>query len=138
MKITARVDYALLAVFELALHTGGRPLQAKEIADRQQIPLRFLEQILIQLKNAGIVKSVRGAAGGYLLARLPEKITLKNVVEAVDGEVALLESPVNPGSVVARVWREIENEFLARLDSVTVHDLVRRKQAEDQILFYQI
>jgi Rrf2 family transcriptional regulator, cysteine metabolism repressor len=138
MKITARVDYAVLAVFELALHPHERPLQAKEIAERQQIPLRFLEQILIQLKNAGLVKSVRGAAGGYLLARVPDKITLKNVVEAVDGEVALLESPLNPDSIVTRVWREIENDLLAKLNSLTVQDLVKRKLSEDQVLFYQI
>jgi Rrf2 family protein len=138
MKITARVDYAVLAVFELALHPGDRPLQAKEIAERQQIPLRFLEQILIQLKNSGLVRSVRGAAGGYLLARAPGKLTLKNIVEAVDGEVALLESPLNPGSIVTRVWREIEDELLAKLDSLSIQDLVTRKQAEDQVLFYQI
>ncbi len=65
MKITARAEYASVAVLELALHFNSGQIQAKEIADRQNIPLKFLEQILIQLRNAGLVKSVRGAAGGY-------------------------------------------------------------------------
>ena len=63
MKITARVEYATLAVFELALQAGLQRVQAKEVSEKQQIPLKFLEQILIQLKNGGLVRSVRGAGG---------------------------------------------------------------------------
>jgi Rrf2 family protein len=85
MKITARVEYAVLALFELALNSRERQVQAREISERQKIPLRFLEQIMIQLKKAQLVKSVRGAAGGYLLGRSPADITLRDVVEAVEG-----------------------------------------------------
>jgi len=112
MKITARVEYAVLALFELALKASGLPVQAREISEAQGIPLRFLEQILIQLKKAGLVRSVRGAAGGYLLGKPASDMSLRDVVEAVEGELTLLDPRLPPESIVSRVWREIENELL--------------------------
>ncbi len=138
MKITAKVEYAVLAIFELAIGPADRQVQAREIAERQKIPLRFLEQILIQLKKAGLVKSVRGAAGGYLLARGPAMIRLKDVMEAVEGELTLIDPAVAPGSIVARVFSEIESDLISRLQSVTIQDLVVRKMTEDGIASYQI
>lgn len=138
MKITARVEYAVLALFELALGGGTRQIQAREISTRQRIPLRFLEQILIQLKKAGLVKSVRGASGGYLLARPPSSVTLKDVVEAVEGELTLLDPHLSTDSMVYLVWREVEKDFLEKLSSITMQDLVRRKIVQDGILSYQI
>ncbi len=138
MKITAKVEYAVLAIFELAMGPTDRQLQAREIAERQKIPLRFLEQILIQLKKAGLVKSVRGAAGGYLLARGPAMIRLKDVMEAVEGELTLVDPGVAPGSIVARIFSEIESDLINRLQSVTIQDLVVRKMTDDGIASYQI
>ncbi len=138
MKITARVEYAVLALFELALGRADCQIQAREISTRQRIPLRFLEQILIQLKKAGLVKSVRGASGGYLLGREAAAITLKDVVEAVEGELTLLDPHLSTDSMVYLVWREVETDFLAKLSSITMQDLVRRKIRHDGILSYQI
>jgi Rrf2 family protein len=138
MKITARVEYAVLALFELALNSRERQVQAREISERQKIPLRFLEQIMIQLKKAQLVKSVRGAAGGYLLGRSPADITLRDVVEAVEGEITLLDPRLGPDSIVSVVWREVEQEFLSKLASVSVEDLVERKLKHDDVAFYQI
>jgi len=138
MKITARVEYAVLALFELALGGSDRQVQAREISARQRIPLRFLEQILIQLKKAGLVKSVRGASGGYLLGREASAITLKDVVEAVEGELTLLDPHLSADSMVYLVWREVETDFLEKLESITMQDLVRRKIRQDGILSYQI
>jgi Rrf2 family protein len=138
MKITARVEYALLALFELALAGNDRQIQAREISARQRIPLRFLEQILIQLKKAGLVKSVRGASGGYLLGRHASAITLKDVVEAVEGELTLLDPHLSTDSMVYQVWREVERNYLEKLSSITMQDLVGRKIRQDGILSYQI
>ncbi|RPI24374.1 MAG: Rrf2 family transcriptional regulator [Acidobacteria bacterium] len=138
MKITARVEYAVLALFELALGGADRQLQAREISTRQGIPLRFLEQILIQLKKAGLVKSVRGASGGYLLGKHPADITLRDVLEAVEGELTLLDPHLSARSMVSQVWREVEKDFLDKLSSITVQDLVGRKIRQDGILSYQI
>lgn len=138
MKITARVEYAVLALFELALGGSERQIQAREISARQRIPLRFLEQILIQLKKAGLVKSVRGASGGYLLGRPAADITLKDVVEAVEGELTLLDPHLSADSMVYLVWQEVEKDFLSKLSSINMQDLVRRKIRQDGILSYQI
>lgn len=138
MKVTARTDYAVLAIFELALHPRRERVQTKEIAEKQSIPLRFLEQILIQLKRAGLVESIRGAAGGYVLAKEPSQISLRDVVEAVEGEVLLLDPRLNPNSTVLRVWKEIEEDFLKKLQSTTIEDVVRRKIREDKVMVYHI
>lgn len=138
MRITARVDYAILAVFELALHAKGRRMQARELSEKQQIPLRFLEQILIQLKKAGLVESARGSNGGYMLAQQPDRISLAEIIAAVEGEVTLIDSRVNPSSVLSQVWKEIEQSLLSQLESVSVQDLVRRKIQQEQVIVYHI
>ena len=138
MRITARADYAILAIFELALHPVTTRVQARELAGSQEIPLRFLEQILIQLKKAGMVKSVRGAAGGYKLACPAREISLARILEAVEGDVTLLDSRVKPSCVLFKVWQEIEQEFVDKLRSITVEDLVRRKIQDDRVLVYHI
>lgn len=138
MKITARADYAILAIFELALHPATTRVQARELAESQEIPLRFLEQILIQLKKAGMVESVRGAAGGYKLACPAREISLARIMEAVEGDVTLLDSRVKPSCVLYRVWQEIDQEFVDKLASITVEDLVRRKIRDDRVLVYHI
>jgi len=138
MRITARVAYASLAVFELALQPPSDRVQAKQIAEKRQIPLKFLEQILIQLKNSGIVKSIRGASGGYLLAKSADDITLKDIVDAVEGGVRMLESELEGDPTLSNVWAEIEQEFLDRLDSITIQGLVTRSFRENQILSFEI
>jgi len=138
MRITARVAYASLAVFELAVQPPAERVQAKQIAKKRQIPLKFLEQILIQLKNSGIVKSVRGAAGGYLLARSAYDITLKDIVDSVEGGVRMLESELEGDPTLSAVWAEIEQEFLERLSSFTIQDLINRSFREKQILSFEI
>ena len=137
MRITARVEYAILALFELAQAAPEERIQARELARRRKIPLRFLEQILNQLKKAGLVVSHRGKAGGYRLGRPAVRITLKDTVEAVEGDCGLLDRDA-PESTVVRVWREIEAEFLEKLESVTVEDLVKRKIEEDRVIVYHI
>ena len=138
MRITARVDYAILAVFELGLHAKGRRMQARELAEQQQIPLRFLEQILIQLKKAGLVESARGSSGGYMLAQQPDQITLAEIIAAVEGDVTLIDSRVNPSSVLCQVWKEIEQSLVTHLQSISVQDLVRRKIQQEQVIVYHI
>lgn len=85
MRIGSRTDYALRAALELAAWEGDRPLKAEAIATAQEIPLRFLEKILNDLRRAGIVESRRGVEGGHLLARPPEEIAVADVIRALDG-----------------------------------------------------
>ena len=88
MRISAKTDYALRAAIELASLNSDAPVKGEQIATAQGIPLRFLETILGDLRNAGIVESRRGVEGGYLLARPPEQVALADVVRAVDGPLA--------------------------------------------------
>ena len=138
MKVTARVDYAILAVFELAQRSGTARVQTRDLSNSQNIPLRFLEQILIQLKKAGLLESVRGASGGYRLARPAREISLALIVEAVEGDVTLLDSRVTSGCVLFRVWKELEQEFVEKLESITIQDLVSRKIQDENVLVYHI
>ena len=90
MRVSAKTDYALRAAVELAAAGGGGgPVKGERLATSQSIPLRFLENILLQLRHAGIVESRRGADGGYKLARPAEEITLADVIRAIDGPLAL-------------------------------------------------
>ena len=88
MRISAKVDYALRAAIELAAAEDAVPLKSERIAAAQDVPLRFLENILAELRHAGVVESRRGAEGGYLLARPAGEIALADVVRAVDGPLA--------------------------------------------------
>lgn len=137
MKITARAEYASLAILELALSYNSGHIQAKEIAERKQIPPKFLEQILIQLRNAGLIHSLRGASGGYLLARPPEQITLREVVEAVEGELNIVDAKLEDKTLV-KVWAEIQQNFLKSLETITIQKLVNRKLKERGVLDFQI
>ena len=87
MRVSAKVDYAVRAAVELAV-AGDGPVKGERIADAQQIPLNFLENILLELKHAGLVQSQRGAEGGYWLARPAEEISLADVIRAVEGPIA--------------------------------------------------
>jgi len=85
VKVSTRGDYAARALLSLALHGSDRPTSVKEIAERTHLPQPYLEQILLSVKGAGLVRSKRGVGGGYVLARAPEEITLAEIVAAVEG-----------------------------------------------------
>ena len=88
MRLTAKSEYGLLATIDLACHYGGGPVSAREIAERRSIPPRFLEQLFVSLRRAGLVAAVRGARGGFVLSRDPGEVTVLDVVEALEGPLA--------------------------------------------------
>jgi Rrf2 family protein len=130
MRISAKADYAVRAMAELAASAGRGPLKADSIARAQGIPLRFLLNILSELKHARIVQSHRGAVGGYELARPPEKITLADVIRAVEGPLASVhevrpEDITYPGPAesLQEVWISVRANLRAVLEAVTLADL---------------
>jgi len=144
MRISAKAEYACVAMLELAAnHADAQPVRIKAIADAQGIPPRFLVQILLQLKTAGLVASVRGASGGYQLARPPENITLAAVINAIDDRTlaprsALAEANRSPAvRVLLAVWREIQAEEQGLLEQLSLAELLRRTQ-QTNALTYQI
>ena len=90
MKLSTKTRYGVRAVFDIAYHNSGRPTQARDIARRQDVPLRYLEQIFQELRRANVVDAKRGPKGGYFLSRAPESITLGDVIRAVQGPIELL------------------------------------------------
>src|ERR1043166_3964790 len=115
MRVSAKGEYACIAMLELAANAAEpHPVRVKDIADAHEIPQRFLVQILLHLKGAGLVNSVRGAAGGYQLARPPEEISLADIINAIDrpGPRTGTEAPSHSSAVTAirSVWQEIQAE----------------------------
>ena len=130
MRISAKADYAVRAVAELAALEGQRPVKAEQIASAQDIPLRFLLNILSELKHARVVKSHRGADGGFQLARPADRITLAEIIRAVEGPLASVHES-RPEEVEYRgaatslrdVWIAVRANLRAVLEAVTVADL---------------
>jgi Rrf2 family protein len=141
MKISARTQYACLAMMELAARYGeGRPVQLRVIAEQHNIPSHFLVQILLQLKAAGFVSSSRGASGGYRLVRSPEKITLREIMAVIEGDEAGTEEQLAGGSrptqVLCRAWCDARDARLASLDSVTLEELVEQTGPTADRMYY--
>lgn len=142
MKISAKAEYACVAMVELAARFGtGQPVQIKAIAEAHTISQRFLVQILLQLKGAGMVASSRGMAGGYQLARTPEAISLADVVNCIDrAPEAASFSGLNPSPItqsLRELWKEVTSAEQQILERTTLADLVHRTR-DNEAHYYQI
>ncbi len=129
MKVSTRGDYAARALLSLALHGTEHPTSVKEIAERTHLPQPYLEQILLSVKGAGLVRSKRGVGGGYVLARAPEHITLADIVSAVEGpQLPLAEHPdhCEGHCVLQEVWVGVDEQTRHVLERVTLAELVTR------------
>ncbi|WP_218080126.1 RrF2 family transcriptional regulator [Anthocerotibacter panamensis] len=141
-NLCSKSEYALLALMELALaYEGNEPLQIREIASRQNIPDRYLEQLLASLRRVGLVRSQRGARGGYLLAREPWRISLWEVLQAIEGE----EMPPDAGTlptleltVVREGWAKACLAAQEALQKVTLKDLLETRASRQTPVMYYI
>ncbi|MCX5633708.1 MAG: Rrf2 family transcriptional regulator [Phycisphaerae bacterium] len=143
MKISTRTRYGMRAVLELALAYGAGPLQIKVIAEKQNISNKYLEQLIAIIKTAGIVRSIRGPHGGYVLAKPPQDIKLSDIFKALEGPVLTVECVENKDAcehyadcITRRLWIEVNDAILNVLDNKTLHNLV--EMAEKEKLNYQI
>ena len=133
MKVSTRGDYAARALLSLALHGSDHPTSVKEIAERTALPQPYLEQILLALKGAGLVRSKRGVGGGYVLARDPADIPLSAIVSAVDGPIVAgdFAEPHTNGAcdhegqcVLLAVWADVGEHMRRYLDGLSLADIV--------------
>src|SRR3954453_1613910 len=134
MKVSTRGDYACRALVSLALHAeDGRPTSVRDIAERTGLPQPYLEQILLALKGAGIVRSKRGVGGGYVLSRAPDRITLSEIVGAVDGPITAGDfgEPHTNGAcdhegqcVLLAIWADVGEHMRRYLDALSLADIV--------------
>jgi len=129
MRISARGEYAIRAVLDLALHRNGPLVPLQDIASRQRIPQRYLEHVLLALKRAEILTSRRGSTGGYHLTRPPEEVTVGAVLRAVEGNGAPFETTARRsarGADLAELWDEVADAVSAVVDRFTFADLAAR------------
>jgi Rrf2 family protein len=134
MRISAKADYAVRAAVELAAASDEKPVKAERIATAQEIPLNFLENILGELRHAGIVRSHRGADGGFRLAKPADQINVADIIRAVEGPLASVrggppEETAYPGASEAlpRVWIAVRANLRSVLERTTVADIASGK-----------
>lgn len=134
VKVSTRGDYASRALLSLALRADGTPTSVRDLAERTGLPQPYLEQILLALKGAGLVRSKRGVGGGYVLARPADEITLGQIVSAVDGPILVDFGPPHQNGacdhegqcVLLSVWSEVGELMRGHLDSFTLADMAER------------
>ncbi len=146
MKLSTRGQYGTRALLELALNWGNGPVPLKDIAQRQQISLHYLEHLITPLIAAGLVRSTRGARGGVSLARPPQEIRLSDVIQLLEGSIAPVECVNNPETcprsnlcATRDIWSELKDAVNGVLESITLQDLVerqKRKEQPDEVMYY--
>lgn len=143
MKISAKTEYACIAMLELASQYGtGEPVRIRRIAERHSVPPRFLVQILLQLKGAGLVASVRGAGGGYRLIKPPDDVSLGQVMGVVNSAsqetvAATSASPDSPAvKVLVQTWQEVNAAQRQMLESISLAELIERAKGQDNEMYY--
>ena len=137
MKISTKRRYALRLMADIAQHGGDGPVSLRDTARRQQLSDKYLEQIVTPLAKAGLVRSVRGAGGGYLLTRAPEEYSVGDILRPVEGDLAPVECATDEGycehscdCITVELWQEIHRAVSAVVDSTTLADLLERQRAK--------
>jgi Rrf2 family protein len=144
MKISAKTEYACVAMLELASRYGSEePVRIRKIAERHDIPPRFLVQILLQLKGAGLVASTRGAAGGYHLIQPPDSVSLGTVMDVIEGAPTngsrkiCSASPDSPAvKVLLQAWQSVTAVEKEMLNGITLAELLDRTRQRDGQMYY--
>ncbi|MGQ9843763.1 MAG: RrF2 family transcriptional regulator [Spirochaetota bacterium] len=131
MRLSKRSRYGVRMMFEFALKFNQGPVYLKEVALNQGISFKYLSKLVIPLKSAGLLQSVRGANGGYMLAKHPSEITIRIIVEKLEGDVSLVECTENPNvckrnvDCVARtIWKKADEAIMQVLEEITLQDMV--------------
>ncbi|MBP1708295.1 MAG: rrf2 family protein [Deltaproteobacteria bacterium] len=138
MKLSTKIRYGARAMLVLASRYGKGPLELHEIAKKENISLKYLEQVIIPLRTAGLVKSVRGARGGYSLGKPPAEICLKDLVEILEGPLTLVDCLGDPrrcersaACVTREIWSEVSEAIYDIFHSITLEDMVQRQKEKE-------
>lgn len=138
MKISTKGRYGLTIMMELATKYGEGPTSLKSIAEKNQLSEHYLEQLIAPLRNAGLVKSIRGAYGGYILSRLPEEITSGEIIRTLEGPISPVDFTDEDDPAKRDLWIRIRNGIADVLDSTTLYSLINFKDEgnTDNYMFY--
>lgn len=140
MRLSTKTRYGTRAVLDIALHAAKGPVHLGHISERQEISRKYLGQIIGQLMTAGILESIRGPQGGYILSRSPKEIRLGDIIRTLDGSLAPVRCVDKPGlcnrtekCVTREVWTKAKQTMESLFDEITVADLVERQEALDAL-----
>lgn len=138
MKISTKGRYGLTIMIELAKHHGEGPIPLRQIAAEKDLSEAYLEQLVSPLRNAGLVKSVRGAYGGYMLAHKPAEISAADVVKVLEGPIQIVEGIENEEAAQRELWIRIRDAVKTVLDTTSLEDLAKHTAEElaDGYMFY--
>jgi len=138
LKISTKGRYGLTIMMELARRYGEGQMSLKAIAQKHDLSEHYLEQLVAPLRNAGLVKSIRGAYGGYILARTPEEITAGDVIRVLEGPISPVEFEEEEDPAKRDLWMRIRDSISEVLDSTTLQDLITYKDEgqADSYMFY--
>lgn len=138
MKISTKGRYGLTIMIELAKKYGDGPISLKSIAQTNDLSEHYLEQLIAPLRNAGLVKSIRGAYGGYILANIPSQITAGDVIKVLEGPIVLVEGIENEEPAQRELWIRIRDAIKDVLDNTTIEDLANHSNDEEMegYMFY--
>ena len=139
MKLSTKGRYGTRAMLDLAMHQDGGPVNLKEVAERQGISRRYLEHLMARLASSGLVRSVRGRSGGFVLTRPPSEITVGEVVEALEGPINVVDCGSDPSvctrvstCVTREVWNEVSQTIAHYLSQITLEDLYQRQRKRQE------
>jgi Rrf2 family protein len=136
MKLSTKTRYGVRALFDIAYHNQGATTLAKDVARRQKIPLRYLEQIFQELRRGGIIDAKRGPNGGYCLSRPADQIRLGDIVRVLQGPIEhLFAVEGEPDEVHASLWRDMAKKVAACFDEVTLKELCQRRDRQQTMYF---
>jgi Rrf2 family protein len=137
MKLSTRGRYGVRLMFDLALHYGDGPIFLKDIAERQAVSAKYLWQLINPLKTTKLITSMRGAHGGYILGKAPENISLKEILDVLEGSLCMVDCVDTPSicerapSCVARdIWGEVSQGMRQTLENITLAEMVKRQKAK--------
>lgn len=136
MKISTKGRYGLMLMVDLAMNEGTSPVSLKSIAERQHLSEHYLEQLIAPLRNSGFVRSIRGAYGGYVLAKSQQEITVEDLILTLEGPLTLVDEDVEDG--LDELWRRLRESLLSVMESMTLEDLIGMRQENDGAFMYYI
>jgi Rrf2 family cysteine metabolism transcriptional repressor len=146
MKVSTKTRYGLRAMIELAESYKGEPVKVEEIAKRQNISEKYLEHIMLQLKKAGLIESIPGAKGGFILTKNPEEIKIIDIVFALEGNLSPVSCVENEkicnlskACIAREIWKGLKDKMLEYLSSIKLSDvLIMNKEKKKEMIDYQI
>lgn len=142
MKISTRGRYGLRILLDLALHDNGSPRMIRDIAGSQRISEKYISRLIIDLRRAGMVKSIRGSRGGYRIARYPKNLTMLDVIEVMEGPVSIIDCVTTEscdrqrGCAVRSIWCDMNNQIRSALAAVTLQDVIDRQRENEEMAEY--